>query len=535
MLSKTLLSMVALLFLSIVISGCGDEDYKSGKYWLNKEKNWQMAAKAFRRSLDKNPKSWKVHLALIEALGNGDDDLAMETQLRNMLSHFPDSARSRTLAEPAIKVLTHERYNRIAASIEQYHLANQLATQKGDKPTLLSRGIMAASRSKDSSAVIDYYDRLLTSLDGSSIPDSVRQEMHFFIGPARMSWLRQDWNIRHKNDNIESRLSQLDAGMFLGDAVLLTQKVKELVSTHPDAAKSSDIARRFGLLVDADPFNTREIVQGSDASYAPSGKQIVYVKDMAISGSADPYIYRCSASGTDNTPLLKAVQYQLASIAMPVYSPDQKWLYFFGSSERNWNPDVEGRFYLYRVKPSFGSRPQKLTDARLIATAPYFEDSNSLLLIRRESGSLSSSVEVVRFNPDTKAMNSVGRISEPVIGATLSPDGDSLLFSTDRGIFKRAVKGGEISVDLNWQDIVSPRVSPNGEWLILLGKSSQLIAVNRESGKLYWLGKVHGRSFTFLSDSRLLVTRTVKDKPYVYSLSLDGKVDINKFAQMVTK
>ena len=494
-----------------------------------------MAAKYFRASLEKNPKSWKVHKALIGALGKGDDDLAMETELRNTLSYFPDSARCKTLAEPAIKVLTHERYNRIAASIEQYHLANKLATQKGGKPTLLSRGIMAACRSKDTSAVADYYDRLLTSLDGGDIPDTVRQEMYFFIGPARISWMQQDWMIKHKSDNIESRLNQLDAGLFLGDVTLLQQKLKELVSNHPEIATDARVAKKFGYLVDADPFNSRQIVQGSDGSYSPSGKHIIYVKDMGMSGSSDPYIYRCSSSGSNKIPLLKAVQHRMSSIAMPVYSPDQQWIYFFGSPDKNWKPGNKGRFYLYRVKPSFGSRPKKLTDARFLASTPYFEDSNSILLIRRESGSLSSSVEVVQLNPNNKEMNSVSRISEPVIGACFAPDGDSLLFSTDRGIFKRAISGGEISVDLKWQDILFPQISPHGQWLLLLGQASQLVAVNRESGEPYWLGEVHGRSFSFLSDNRVLVTRMVNDKPYIYSLSLDGRANSSKFAQMVTK
>ncbi len=535
MYARTTVLVIIIIAFTLSLIGCGDEDFKSGQYWLKKENNWQMAAKYFRASLVKNPDRWKTHEALIKALGQGNDELAMETQLRSTLAHFPDSARSKILSSPGVKILGEERYNRIAANIEQYHLSNLLATQKGNRPDLLSRGIMAACRAKDTTTVMDYFERLLSSLAGEPIPDSVRQEMNFFIGPAMVTWVQHESGISKNPNNIQARLSQLDAGLIMGDVTLLKRKLKDLYNITPEATTDPLVVKKYGVAVGADPFASKQLVTGWDGSYSPNGENLIYVKDVGNENNTDVYIYRSSSNGSNNIPLFKAVQNRLSSIAIPVYSPDSKWIYFYGSSEKNWNPERTGRFYLYRVKPQNGSRPEKLTDAKLLATPPYFSKDGSIMLVKRDVGSLKSSVQIVRLDTKTQKLTTISRISEPVIGATFNSQGDSLIFSTDRGIFRRSIDGSAISVDLNWRNIRSPMLSPDGKWLAMIGTNDQLLALNRDENQLYWLGLISKPAVSFSSDGKLLVTQSVDGKNKVISLDLNNKVNVAQFGKQLAK
>src|SRR3972149_3340468 len=108
---------------------------------------------------------------------------------------------------------------------------------------------------------------------------------------------------------------------------------------------------------------------------SPDGSSVIYVKEMGKPGVPDPYLYRASSSGGGQTAILKGTQQFLQSLALPRYSPDGRWIYFYGSPDRGWSPGASGRFSLYRVRPSYGARPEKLTDADLLPVIPHFEPS----------------------------------------------------------------------------------------------------------------------------------------------------------------
>ena len=154
--------LIAVSSVAFLIFGCSKagEEYQTGIYWLEKENNWRMAARAFRRSLEHNPGRWRTHAKLLEALSKSDDPDEYEQQLRRTLAHFPDSARSPAVAVPSTAILGEGRYNRVASSFELKYIGD-LIVSKGAQPELLARGIMAACRSKDSVAVIDYFHRFL--------------------------------------------------------------------------------------------------------------------------------------------------------------------------------------------------------------------------------------------------------------------------------------------------------------------------------------------------------------------------------------
>ncbi|MDP8228692.1 MAG: hypothetical protein P9M15_04500 [Candidatus Electryoneaceae bacterium] len=534
MLWRQCLIITLFLSFSLMIIGCGDEDYRNGMYWLNKKDNWQQASRAFQRSLDKNPNRWKTHKMLIEALGKGDDDLAMETQLKETLDIFPDSTRAASMYGPGVSVLGEERYNRIASGIEQLNMSRLLA-QNGKDPGILSRSIMAACRQKDKTAVIDYYMRLLTVLDGQDASDSVIQEMNFFIGPARTAWIKYDWQIGNNPDDTDAYIRQLDLGLVMGDPDVVRQKLRELVISNPEILNDPSVAKRFGLIAGFDPFGTKELITGWDGSYSPDGKYLIYIKEMGRPNSPDPYIYRVTAAGGGQTPLLKAVQQSLSSIAMPRYSPNGKWIYFYGSSNRDWSPGQPGRFNLYRVKPIYGNRPQKLTTSDILPVPIFFESDGSILLVRKDVGSLRSSVRVIRLNPDTKQSTITSRVGEPVIGATFNPAGDSLLFTTDRGLFRRSIDGGAISVDLTWRNMRFPQMSPDGNRLLLQDPQGYLISIDRQTGSPTWLGEVESPIGMFGTNGTLLLTRKIGGVKKVVRLNMNREVDVEGFVNALTQ
>lgn len=505
--------------LLILLSGCDDSDYKSGMYWLTKENNPKMAALKFQKSLEKKPKNWKTHARLIECLSLNEDADGLIKQLRESLSVFPDCTRSEAFMGNSVRVIGQNQYDLLSAGIEQRYL-EKLIGKKGDSPELLSRMVITSCLVKDTVGTLGYFRRLLTSLDGEKVPADVVQEMDFLIGPSRVEWETLDWKVKRNPDDTQARLSQLNAGIVFGDSSAIRAGLRDLISRNPSEGQNPDLVKRFGLIADIDPFNTKTITKGYDASFSPDGKSIVFLRNRGEENNPDRYIYTCNIDGSNETPLLKGNQSRTPGIAMPIYSPDGKWIYFYGSPSNNWIPGRAGRFHLYRISPRYGSHPQQLTDTDLLPVVPYFTKTGRIYLVRKDIGSTKSSVEIIELNPSRESIEPVSRVGEPVTGATFSPDGDSLIFATDRGIFRRSVNGGNITVDLAWRGLDYPQMSPDGKYLLLHNQAQQLLIVNRTTGNAIFLGSVANPYATFSKDDRLLATKWINGQPRVSVLNL---------------
>lgn len=519
---RHIISGIIITILISILLGCSkaDQEYRVGIYWLEKENNWQMAAKAFRRSLDDEPNKWKTHAMLIEALSRGEEPNAFQQQLRQTLSIFPDSARSPTLVKPSAAILGGERYDRLASSYELRYIGDLLA-RKGEDPFLLSRGIMASCRTRDTVAVVDYFSRLLTVNKGTDIPDSVVQEMNFFIGPSQVEWLRYEWRIAQSPNDMDLRIAQLEVGIILGDSSAVRQQLTKIASSTPEGSFKPEFVKQFGLLTGYDPYNSKKIARGWDGAFSPDGGHIVYVKNIGTEKNPDLYLYRTPVKGGQEVPIMKAAQQVLSSVSWPKFSPDGKWIYFYGSRNKGWIPGEIGRFHLYRVSPEYGGKPQKLTDSDLLTVVPFFEKAGTILLVRRDVGSLRSSVEIVRLNPGERTLEVISRIGEPVSGATFTPDGDSLVFVTDRGIFRRSISGGTIHVDLTWIGLQYPQISKGNGNLFFQNRKGHLLYINRDNSKPTFLGSTALPIVGFGSKGKILITRMIDGSRHVVLLDLD--------------
>jgi len=497
-----LLSLVTAAFIGCTKS---NENYRSGMYWLEKEGNWQQASRCFQRALQTDPDNWKIHAKLIETLAMGATPDTFELNLRTTLSYFPDSARSTALARPGEQVLGADRYAKLSSSFELQHLTNIIA-RNPENVKLLSRGIMAACRNKDNLTLTDYFKRLLDLHGDKPVADSILQEMRFFIGPSQVEWLQLEWRIAHHPDDVSARLAQIDAGVIVGDSSGVRKRLTALAKVNAPAVKSEDLARRYGCVVGSDPFGRSELARGWNGNYAPDGRSILFLKNMGDSKVPDVYIYEKNLSNGSESPLLKAAQQNLGAIALPVYTPDKRWIYFYGSNDRNWKPGGSGRFTLYRVRPFYNSRAEKVCDADMIITEPCFHSDGSVLLVRRDLGSVRSSAEIIKVRPETREQSSVSRIGEPISSATFTPNGDSLVFITDRGVFRRAVDGGKIFVDLNWVGMGFPQLSPDGRWLKLINPAGQMLLIDRNTAAPMFFGSTSSPWAAFKDGSEMLIS-----------------------------
>ncbi|MDP8239135.1 MAG: hypothetical protein P9X24_08595 [Candidatus Hatepunaea meridiana] len=520
----------------LLISGCGDENYDAGIYWLNKKENPHQAVRYFQRSINENPKRWKSHKMAIECMALIEDPIALETQIKLTLQYWPDSSRSEAIYNPAVQFLGEKKYNLMSAPIAQRQLGNLLG-EKGDRPEILSSMIMVSCRMNDTIAARDYFERLLNAVDGENPPDSVVQELGFLIGPAGVDWLKLEWQVTNHPEDIEARIAQLDAGLVVGDSTSTRKKLTELASQQPDAVNDISFAKRYSRLVGVDPFNSKKLVKGWDGSLSPNRKYITYIKDLGRSNDPDLYIYRATASGGQETPLMKGVQQYLPSLAWPKYSPDGKWIYFYGSDSYNWSPShSSARFQLYRIRPQYGSKPRKLTDENLLPVVPHFSNDGSIYLVRRDVGSSRSSIEVIKLFPDKRKMEVVSRIGEPVGGATFTPKGDSLIFTTDRGIFRRSVNGGRITVDITWRGLHFPMISPDGKKLLVHNRVNHALLIDRTTKKLTFIGKTAMSLGSFSNDGKLLITQDIGGKHHIIRLDLERKmISSDKFLAAIKK
>ncbi len=525
--TKCILPTIAISVL-LIVAGCGDKDFEAGMYWLNKENNPTMAARAFQRSLQNRPGHWKTNKMALETLSLSENIPEFEKQIISTLHYWPDSSRSASLYRPAVSLLGEERYNQLSAPIAQQHLGN-LIGEKGDRPDILSSIIMASCRMKDTVAANDYFKRLMSSIGGENAPDSVIQELGFLIGPAGVDWVQMDWKIAKNPDDIDARLAQLDAGLIVGDSIAVRRKLTELVARLPNATADPKFARKFGRLVGVDPFASKTVVKGWDGSRSLDGKSIVYIKDLGRDNEPDQYIYKATSNGSQETPLMKGLQQVLPSLAWPMFSPNNKWVYFYGSPNRNWSPGRSvGRFHLYRIRARYGSRPQKMTDADLLPVTPHFGNDGSLLLVKRDVGSTRASVEVVMLNPEKCKLEILSRIGEPVTGAVFTPSGDSLIFTTDRGIFRRSVNGGKLSVDLAKRGLFYPQISPDGKQLLVLNRRNQALLIDRSTGEFTFIGRTPTPLCSFDKDGNLLLTQVINGQRHIVKLDLNRRIETSE-------
>jgi len=476
-----------------------------------------MAARSFKRSLEANPKNWKAHSKLLEALVLGEKPSLFEKHFRNMILEYPDSARSNAIIEPGMKLIGEDKYNKIAGPFELKHLGNQLA-RKPKNMTLLARCIMAGCRAKDKVAVEDYYKRAMSLVGYEGIDDSLLIELRFFIGKPRMDLLRLDGEIESNPQDIVLRKKQLQLELIMGD----TLKISEILAylAKEASAKIDDVLlKSYGYLVNTKAFKSTNVVSGWDASLSPDKKTIIFIRDLGNEDYNDLYIYRRAVAGGEIRPVLKASQHNMQAIAWPVFSPDGKWIYFYGSGERDWKPGEQGEFYLYRMNLNYGSRPRKLTDYKYITTPMSFTSDGDLLLVRRDISSVRASADIVRFNPNTRKREAVSRIREFITGAVFTPSGDSLLFITPRGIFSRSIDGGKASADLSWLGMKFPQLSNDGRLLKLVNKKGHVLMLDRQTGLLQFLGRSASSSIAFARNGEMLISRTMDDQVSISRLN----------------
>jgi len=494
----------------ITLTGCQafeDPDFNAGMYQLHQRGNWQAAVQYFQRSVERHPKRWKGHLALLEALSRGDNKAALEAQLKATLSRFPDSARSVALQQTASTLLGEAEYEKLAYSYHQKTLGDQLA-RKGDKPQLLARGIEAACRTQDTVAAMDYTARYLKAAKGAPLPDTLRQDLAFFLGAIAVDWAMLNLRASQNPNDPAILKQQVETGVIAGFYKEAGEKLKQLANKSPETLNDVQWSARFGALLGAKSFAVREMAAGWDGCWTPDGNSLVYVKDLGKPGDPDQYFYRKPVDGTtsDGAPLLKAGQQNLRSLAWPRFSPDGQWLYFFGSVTKDWEPGKRGMFYLYRARAVWDAEVQRLTDADILPVAPYIERDGSVLIVRRDLGSVRASVEVMRLNPRTRSLNSVVRIGEPVNAAVFTPNGDTLIFATERGLMRRALSGGAVMVDFQWPGLSWMFIAPDGRWLAVNTKMQTLLLIDRTNGEFNYLGHT-AAAFVDFNKSKLLVAQ----------------------------
>ena len=524
--TRRLISVIVLIPVIIALIGCGEKNYDAGMYWLEKENKPTMAARSFLRSLEDRPGHWKTNKMALQALSQAEDVPGFEKQLLSTLQYFPDSSRSEAIQQPGVSLLGEERYNQLSAPIAEQHYGNLIA-KKGNKPELLCNIIMASCRARDTVAAVDYFKRLLDAGPSGIAPDTIVQELGFLVGSAQVEWVQLDWKVTRHPDDIAARLAQLETGILVGDSIQTRIRLSELMTRLPDTTGMADLAKRYARLVGVDPFNTARIMDGWEGSFSRDGKSIVYIKERGKPNEPDPYIYLASANGTGERPILKGNQQALPSIAWPALSPDNRWVYFYATSNRGWTPERSvGRFHLYRVSPQYGAKPQKLTDADLLPVSPHFNPDGSLVLVKRDVGSTRSSVEVARLDPDTRKIETLSRIGEPVSGGTFTPAGDSLVFTTDRGIFRRSIKGGNITVDLARRGLFFPMISPDGKKLLVYNRQNQALLIDRRDGTLTFIGRTAIPYGSFNTTGNLMLTQAVGGKRWLVKLDLAREIDI---------
>jgi len=519
-------SIPLILLAMLTLSACSgdDADYKSGAYWLNEKDNWQAAAQAFERSLAKNPDRWKNNIALIDALSRGDDPVRLEKQVTEAFRRFPDSTRSSSILTAASTLLGEDRLNRLGGAIELQNLEKLMAS-KGDKPELLARAVISACRSQDQSAVSAYLGRMLEVLKGE-IPDSVRLELNYFIGSAQLDRIQLSARLEANPDDPQALIGLAKASLLAWDVSSGRKSIEKLARVNPELLKNEETARTFCSIWDISPFQSRTLTQGWDGARTSNNATLLFVRDLGTASDPDKYIFRNSGGADQHT--MKAAQQGLREIVAPRFSPDGSWIYFFSSADKNWKLGSPGRFNLYRIKPSYGASPVKLTDDDLLFCEPFIEASGTVLLVRKDVGSVRQSAEVFRVDPERHKSETVIRIAEPVQWAAFTPHADSLLFITSRGIHKRSLAGGATTLEMTGQGYAYPLLSPDGKWLVLQGPDNEQLLFDRNAGSMISLGMAHKPLGWFGTDGKLLVTREEAGKPKVIEYDLNRPLPVSE-------
>lgn len=515
--SRSLNTSILLLLAALIAIGCSfeDQDYKTGRYYLDEKENWQLASQFFRKSLDAHPDRWKTHLGMIEALSRGDDSAKLEIQLRETFRQFPDSVKSVAISGFATTLIGDEAYNRIAGRLALQELTRQIDVGTKD-PSLLARAIAASCRAGDTLSTLEYLSSYLQLGDASSLPGDVRMELDFFLGPSRVERETLLFRLAKEPSNASLLLDLAKASLLSHDPVSARDAIKRAAQAQSDLTEDARIKRMFGALFGIQPFTGRDLARGSDGTLHPTGGGVITIRNLGKPREPDIYFY------LNETPVMKAGQQDIWQIARPRFSDDGVWIYFFGSTEKFWKFGSSGRFQIYRVKPIYGAKPEKLTNEDLIPIEFHLERSGRILALRSDAGSHKGSSEVIRIDPAKRTATTVVRIGEPTYSGCFTPDGDTLVFTSARGVLKRSLQGGAIKVELPLTGFAHPAISPNGRWLVLHSPEGGEFLFDRREGGFTYLGKSPTPSVFFKNDGKLIVTRGEDGREALVEIDLDS-------------
>ncbi|MFN3821723.1 MAG: TolB family protein, partial [bacterium] len=277
--------------------------------------------------------------------------------------------------------------------------------------------------------------------------------------------------------------------VILGSRETLSWLVNRYLSSSSKVSLTTEDLYPLAAFVGISPFHRVSITEGWDGVYSTDGKNIIFIRQRGSSDDPDPYFYIKDRSTGIENPLMKAYQQGLWIIAKPFFSSDSKTLYFFGSTEKGAQLGIKGMFYLYEVEPRWGAEGRRISDPDILPILPFPTAKGTLLAVRRDLGSVRASVEVVEIDPKKRSKTTVIRIGEPVITGCFTPQGDSLMFITERGLMKRALTGGGVVVDLEWKRLNLCYLSPDGRWLLLGRQPQDLYLIDRINQKVFFLGE----------------------------------------------
>lgn len=510
---------------ALLLIGCGDDpDFKAGRQLLDERDNWQAAVRCLERSIKSYPDSWKHHLILIEAYSRSDDAAAFKDRVRQAITKFPDSTQSVSLNRFSSAILGEDQ-TRIFLGRLHLDLLEAQIERIGEQPGLLAQTIIAAAKARDAELVHLFLERLVKATNGADLPDSVKFELNYFLGPTGVeaAELASKLEANPKDQTILTKL--IKAQVLALDLNGARKNLEHLAEVSREKLQSPDLESLCIGLYGEFPFTATEVGSGWDACRSPDGST-VSVRDLGSDAEPDFYFYK------GDSPLMKAGQQNLRTLAWPHFSPDGNYLYFYASKDRGWEPGVAGKFSLYRIRPSYGEAPQKLTDDDLVPTPPYFESGGTVLVVRKDVGSVRASGEVLRIDPSSRKTTSAIRIGDPISSAVFSKDGDSLLFVSDRGILKRALSGGAVTAVLACQGFTMPTLSLDGTWLLFHGGQGELLLMNRTTGNYSYLGSSDRPGGRFTPSGKLLLSVKRSGSYRIVELDLRSPKNSSRLAEL---
>ena len=267
-----------------------------------------------------------------------------------------------------------------------------------------------------------------------------------------------------------------------------------------------------------------EYIWNAEVRWSPDGQRLAYMKEQRTPDGSQDSIETSDLKGANRTVVLSTAKVYLNDLS---WLPDGRIIYAWQESADSNDTNLWQIGISVRGAPA--GQPKRLTQwpGSTIEGLNASADGKRLVFLKRTYQDQIYIGELLaggtRMNPPRRLTND----EADDVPTAWTPDGKAVLFSSDRngtrGIFKQEIRGDAAQpVITGPNDLLSPRVSPDGAWILYLdGGPKGAVSQNFRQMRI----PINGGAPQFVLETRNFIDRQCARAPASLCVLLEQSQD----------